>query len=436
LPSGDGVSGGDFSVDFQVGVASVAPVVTNAVPGGGAPVAPPQVILLTFSEDILASSLDVGDLVLDGGGTVDSVEVIDGNTAIFHVTIPPVDATIHYSLAADALTDLQGTGNAAFAGEFTVDAIRPAIIAHAPTGTVAAPLREVFFTFSEPIDPLSFTPGDVVLTDPHGRQIPFGVSVTISSAGLEAREVRLSFPGLTEPGTYTVTLGPDIRDLAGNSVGSEFTASFDVVALDLVVAAVAPPSSVHIGESMTVTWTVTNTGEATGTEAWFDRIILSNGTPIEDIVLATLPAPAQPLAPGQSYTLSATISTVVRNPGRKLLAHRRGQFQRLPTGVRPQRQSRDLPDPDRSAVARQPAGRFRDTAIGQCLRRADAGELGRRQHRNGGDIEPVLDRFRLSVARRDPRRRRYPARIRGQTRRPRCGRELREFARCHGAAWP
>ena len=54
LPSGDGVSGGDFSVDFQVGVASVAPVVTNAVPGGGAPVAPPQVILLTFSENILA----------------------------------------------------------------------------------------------------------------------------------------------------------------------------------------------------------------------------------------------------------------------------------------------------------------------------------------------------------------------------------------------
>ncbi|MHC4996528.1 MAG: CARDB domain-containing protein, partial [Planctomycetota bacterium] len=201
--------------------------------------APPTALDITFSEALLPGSLDIDDLTLDGGATVDSVDLINPTTARFSITVPAVDGTYSYQIPTDAVRDLQDVGGSAFNGAFIVDKSGPEVIAQSPTeaSEQAPPFTLATFTFNETIDPASVSPADIVsFTGPSGQDLkPAIQSVSVTGAV----NLRVAFGAQTEGGTYTLVIGPDIRDTRsnpmdqnGNGVGGEpedtYTGLFNV----------------------------------------------------------------------------------------------------------------------------------------------------------------------------------------------------------------
>ena len=94
-----------------------------------------------------------------------------------------------------------------------VDAFGPRVVSQTPSGTVAGPLDAITVTFDELIDAATFQPSDVTLTDPFGNAVPID-SVTDTGDHLTFRILPRGSIGLS--GTYTLAVGPDVCDLAGN----------------------------------------------------------------------------------------------------------------------------------------------------------------------------------------------------------------------------
>src|SRR5262249_37392506 len=106
-------------------------------------------------------------------------------------------------------------------------------------------------------------------------------------------------------GTYTVTIGPDIRDIIGNLMDQDgdgingeaedaFVGTFTITAAaDLqVTAASAAASTVVNGTSLDTTFTVTNVGPGTArANFWYDYIYLSTAAvldPSTDLFLTSV----------------------------------------------------------------------------------------------------------------------------------------------------
>src|SRR5262249_40360574 len=99
---------------------------------------------------------------------------------------------------------------------------------------------------------------------------------------------------------------------------------------DLQVTQVQAPAQAFSGQSMALTWTVTNAGSGvTAESAWSDRIVMSlDGTfDSNDIVLASIPHTGS-LAAGAIYTNSATVTLPIGLSGDfKFLVVTDAQFQ-------------------------------------------------------------------------------------------------------------
>ena len=70
-------------------------------------------------------------------------------------------------------------------------------------------------TFSEAIDPSSFTPSDILLKGPSGH---VAVSAVTPLSGSGNQQFTVTFTALAQSGTYTLQAGPGIMDLAGNQL--------------------------------------------------------------------------------------------------------------------------------------------------------------------------------------------------------------------------
>ncbi len=97
------------------------------------------------------------------------------------------------------------------------DANGARVVSGAFSGTASTDFNRVRLTFNEAIDATSFTATDVVaLSGPGGAAIsPFGVSVVGGSNGTQ---FDVTFAAQSAFGTYSITVGPDILDLAGNAM--------------------------------------------------------------------------------------------------------------------------------------------------------------------------------------------------------------------------
>ncbi|MCC5669573.1 hypothetical protein LC653_38580 [Nostoc sp. CHAB 5784] len=60
----------------------------------------PTTIDVTLSEAVRVDSVNLTNLVLSGGAAVTGVEIVDGRTARFQVTVPDVDGIYTYTLPA------------------------------------------------------------------------------------------------------------------------------------------------------------------------------------------------------------------------------------------------------------------------------------------------------------------------------------------------
>jgi hypothetical protein len=112
-----------------------------------------------------------------------------------------------------------------FNGSFTI--VGPSIVSLVRTGSPQDPATNVRVTFNEPVDDSTFTPDQVAsFTDPQGNPIPVN-SVTLVD-GSDGTQFDIGFDPQTLYGTYTMVIGPDIRDFYGNPMTAAFTGTFVV----------------------------------------------------------------------------------------------------------------------------------------------------------------------------------------------------------------
>ncbi|HEY2415289.1 MAG TPA: S8 family serine peptidase [Pirellulaceae bacterium] len=104
---------------------------------------------------------------------------------------------------------------AAALGATPTDTIAPTFILGDPGGVAAAPVDHVRIKFSEPIDPATFDPSDIVSFDgPDGAVFAFSVTPVNG----DNTTFDIDFDPQSTPGDYTLVVGPHMTDMAGNEV--------------------------------------------------------------------------------------------------------------------------------------------------------------------------------------------------------------------------
>src|SRR5262249_46817539 len=90
----------------------------------------------------------------------------------------------------------------------------PIVVSAVPNASGTKPVSSLRVTFSEGINPSTFTLADIAsFTGPNGSLAVTRISPVSNS---DDRQFDLIFAQQSTPGTYTLTLGPDIRDWSGN----------------------------------------------------------------------------------------------------------------------------------------------------------------------------------------------------------------------------
>jgi hypothetical protein len=124
------------------------------------------------------------------------------------------------------------------------------VTAASPTGSQTQPVDHIDLTFSEDIADGSFTVDDIVsLVGPAGAITPTAVT------RLSSTQYRVSFASQSGAGNYTLVVGPNISDAAGNlmdqdqdgtngeSADDRFTTTFSIAAPTPPPPSTNPPSS-------------------------------------------------------------------------------------------------------------------------------------------------------------------------------------------------
>lgn len=86
------------------------------------------------------------------------------------------------------------------------------VTAQTPAGTRTTAVNQIDITFSEPVQDVSCTVADVAITGPAGAIVPTSIALVSGNTW------RIAFPSQSLDGVYTLTVGPDILDLAGNQM--------------------------------------------------------------------------------------------------------------------------------------------------------------------------------------------------------------------------
>jgi subtilase family serine protease len=150
-----------------------------------------------------------------------------------------------------------------------------------------------------------------------------GRTASLAPGAAYSQKESLMLPDDVAPGRYSLVLVVD----EGNSVKETDDANgrreipISVTAVDLVLTAFTAPAALTTEQSVSVTWTVKNEGDAAATSPWNDRISLSPtaGCCLGNPVVATVSRPT-PLTPGASYTAS-TQFTVPNVPAGSYFLH-------------------------------------------------------------------------------------------------------------------
>ncbi|MEZ6062667.1 MAG: CARDB domain-containing protein [Planctomycetaceae bacterium] len=326
----DGIGVGEYSITaIRTGdpLPDEAPSVVSTSPADAASVgSAPAFLDVTFSEALLANSLDVTDLVFANGSvTVDSVQLLAGNTVRFSITVPNTEDTYDYTISAGSVSDLQGTGNTEFAGSFVVDQTGPRVVSTTPGIQASAPFSQLTFVFNEGIDPASVSTADVLsFNGPGGNLLSSVTGVSVSGS-----ELTVTFNGQSTAGVYVMVIGPNITDLAGNlmdqnnngtggEAGDTFSRQLTLQSPNLdVLNTIAAPAAAEFGDVIDFTYTVRNIGSDPALEHWVDRIFLSTDSVLDasDTVLATIPQNGGTLGPldaingaNDSYTRTESLT--------------------------------------------------------------------------------------------------------------------------------
>jgi hypothetical protein len=165
-----------------------------------------------------------------GGSTTDLLAALTGVTAVpftndtqFDITFATQGAIGSYTLTlAPDITDIYGNAvGTATTASFALTG-GPHVLSFSPTGSVSGPVDHVRVTFDRAIDPASFGPAQVsTFLDASGQ--PIAVTGVVEVDGTGHTQFDILFAPQSAPGSYTLTLSPDITDLFGNPLTESMT---------------------------------------------------------------------------------------------------------------------------------------------------------------------------------------------------------------------
>jgi YD repeat-containing protein len=193
----------------------------------------------------------------------------------------------------------------------------PAVVEISPVGTVTETPTALEVQFDLPIDPDSFTPDDIQL-EQSGTTITVGTPIPLGG-----NLWRVPLPELTEPGDYSVAIGPEITDLVGNQMDQDkdkangeldddvFRSDFRIEVANLVANDVSTDvTSASFGQSIQFEWNATNLGNVATSGVWQDALWLS-ADPVfsvdDDILMSQVSVTMPAVAPSESYQMVADI---------------------------------------------------------------------------------------------------------------------------------
>ena len=210
-------AGGSAASSTPLTVDTQAPTV---VAGPANEQAPFNSRIVKFSSPVYGVDLSSAITLVGPNGSIP----LTGITAVgsagdtYQLTFATQIAPGQYTVTAHAaITDAAGNPiGSGQADTFTVlaDVTPPAVISLTPTGLLSSSVSTFTVTFSEAILSSTFTGADVNVSGPGLAIDPSQITIV----PVDGRTFTVNLPTRTLDGTYDVTIGPDIRDLAGNAM--------------------------------------------------------------------------------------------------------------------------------------------------------------------------------------------------------------------------
>ena len=291
--------------------------------------APLEYVDFTFDEEIDGNSFDLSDVLVSGpAGPIqaEAVEQLDPTT--FRVSFPAQSEKGGYTVTIGSdITDVAGNrmdqdgdglngevSDDQYTASVEIDLTGPVAVGHSLGEVQNAAVRTFEVSFNEAIDASSFTAGVVTILGPAGSR---GASEV---AAVDEDTFRITVGPEERDGTYTVVIAPAVADLAGNLLDQDadgqggeadedaYRFEFVQELPDLRVTSIAHPTECRGGTELDLEWIVTNVGQGVATGVWSDTAYLSQDSGVgSDTQLAQLQFD-QPLAPGESYTRTVTVT--------------------------------------------------------------------------------------------------------------------------------
>lgn len=209
---------------------TVAPTVSFTAPVNGQTAVPyDRKVSVAFSEAMTPSTVNSTTFTVTGPGAtpVAGTVVSVGSTATFTPSANFVSGTLYTATITTGAKDLAGNALAnnhvfTFTTGPAADTTRPTVKVTSPTDTaIAVPLnRKVSVGFSEVMDPLTVTTASFTLTGPGTTPVP-GAVAAVGTSAVFTPSSNLAFSTL-----YTGTITTAVKDLAGNSMASNFEFTF------------------------------------------------------------------------------------------------------------------------------------------------------------------------------------------------------------------
>ena len=213
-------------------------------------------------------------LATTGGDCDPAAEVFTSEVSTTFLGLDEADNPHVFKVAAKDLADnVDGTP----AGRtFWVDVTPPIVTGQTPSDEVVGCVHRVEVVFDAPIAPAGFDVDDVILTGPLGL-VPIDSVDALDAPDNTTFAINYDDP-LCYDGDYTLAVGPEIEDLAGNSMTEPYDGNFTITDMTPpeTTITLGPADGEHF-PSLDVTF------EWTGTDA---------GTPTEDLIYSYCLAPA------------------------------------------------------------------------------------------------------------------------------------------------